>query len=68
MALNYRIHLDDAEARRIVDAWREANPWAREFWGVHHDGESGGLWGAAMQSVGAAWADHHRGPHRLHVP
>jgi DNA polymerase len=50
MALSYRIHLDDAEARRIVDAWREANPWAREFWGVHRDGESFGLWGAAMSA------------------
>ena len=48
MALAYRIHLDDAEARRIVDAWREANPWAREFWGAHRDGESFGLWGPAM--------------------
>jgi hypothetical protein len=48
MALAYRIHLDPAEARRIVDAWREANPWAREFWGAHRDGESFGLWGAAM--------------------
>jgi DNA polymerase len=42
MALNYRIHLDDAEARRIVDAWREANPWAREFWSA--------LWDAAMRA------------------
>jgi DNA polymerase len=50
MALNYRIHLDDAAARRIVDAWREANPWAPEFWGVHRNGESYGLWGAAMQA------------------
>ena len=50
MALNYRIHLDDAEARRIVDAWRQANPWAREFWGAHRDGESFGLWGAAMRA------------------
>jgi len=50
MALSYRIHLDDAEARRIVDAWREANPWAREFWGAHRDGESFGLWGAAMSA------------------
>jgi hypothetical protein len=40
MALNYRISLDDAEARRIVDAWREANPWARVFWNE--------LWDAAM--------------------
>jgi DNA polymerase len=51
MALAYRIHLDDAEARRIVDAWREANPWAMEFGGAHHDnGESCGLWGAAMRA------------------
>jgi DNA polymerase bacteriophage-type len=42
MALNYRISFDDAEARRIVTAWREANPWAREFWDA--------LWDAAMQA------------------
>ena len=40
MALNYRVHLEDAEARRIVDAWREANPWAREF--------GNAVWDAAM--------------------
>ena len=50
MALNYQISLDDAEARRIVDAWREANPWAREFWGAHRGEESYGLWGAALSS------------------
>jgi DNA polymerase len=50
MALNYRIHLEDSEARRIVDAWRDANPWARAFWGAHRDGESFGLWGAAMRA------------------
>jgi len=50
MALSYHIHLEDTEARRIVDAWREANPWAREFWGAHRDGESFGLWGAAMSA------------------
>jgi hypothetical protein len=50
MALSYHIHLDDAEARRIVDAWREANPWAMEFGGAHRDGESIGLWGAAMSA------------------
>jgi DNA polymerase len=50
MALNYRISLDDIEARRIVTAWREANPWAREFWGAHRDGESFGLWGAALSA------------------
>src|SRR5262249_9544991 len=50
MALSYRIHLDDAEARRIVDAWRDANPWAMEFGGAHCNGESFGLWGAAMSA------------------
>jgi DNA polymerase len=50
MALNYHVHLDDAEARRIVDAWREANPWAMEFGGAHRDGESYGVWGAAMSA------------------
>jgi DNA polymerase len=50
MALSYRIHIDDVEARRIVDAWRAANPWAPEFWGAHRDGDSFGLWGAAMSA------------------
>jgi len=40
MALNYKISLEAAEARRIVDAWRAANPWAREFWPA--------LWNAAL--------------------
>jgi DNA polymerase len=51
MALSYHIHFEDAEARRIVDAWRAANPWAEEFWGAHRDGESYGLWGAAMSAI-----------------
>ena len=42
MALSYRISLDAAEARRIVTAWREANPWAREFWDA--------LWDAALSA------------------
>ena len=50
MALTYRIHLGAAEARHIVDAWRATNPWAPEFWGAHRDGESFGLWGAAMSA------------------
>jgi DNA polymerase len=40
MALSYRIHLDDAKAREIVRAWREANWWAGEFWGA--------IWDAAL--------------------
>jgi len=42
MALSYRIHLDDAEARRIVDTWRQTNPWAPAFWNA--------LWDAAMSA------------------
>jgi DNA polymerase bacteriophage-type len=42
MALSYRIHLEPAEARRIVDTWRQANPWAPAFWSA--------LWDAAMQA------------------
>ena len=42
MALAYRIHLDAAEARHIVDAWRKANPWAQEFWVA--------LWDAAISA------------------
>jgi DNA polymerase len=42
MALNYRIHLDGAQTRRVVDVWREANPWACEFWNT--------LWDAAMRA------------------
>jgi DNA polymerase len=42
MAASYRIHLEDAEARRLVDAWRAANPWAVEFWSD--------LWSAAMSA------------------
>lgn len=28
----YGIHLSESEARRIVDLWRRANPWAVPFW------------------------------------
>jgi DNA polymerase len=42
MALSYHLHLDEAEARRIVDAWRAANPWAMEF--------GSALWDAAISA------------------
>jgi DNA polymerase len=42
MALSYRIHLEPAEARRIVDTWRQANPWAPALWNA--------LWDAAMSA------------------
>jgi DNA polymerase len=50
MAPSYRISLDDSAARRIVEAWRAANSWAAAFWGGHRDGESFGLWGAALSA------------------
>lgn len=28
----YGLHLPEPEARRMVDAWRRANPWALPFW------------------------------------
>ena len=28
----YGVHLPESEARRMVDAWRRANPWAVPFW------------------------------------
>ena len=42
MALSYRIHLEPAEARRVVDTWRRANPWAPAFWNA--------LWDAAIRA------------------
>jgi DNA polymerase len=36
MAAGYGLHFTDAEARQVVDRWRDANPWAidysREIW------------------------------------
>ena len=28
----YGLHLPEAEAKRMVDAWRQANPWSVPFW------------------------------------
>ena len=32
MGRNYGINLPESDARRIVDAWRRANPWAVAYW------------------------------------
>lgn len=32
MGRGYGIHIPEAQARRIVDAWRRVNPWAVRFW------------------------------------
>jgi DNA polymerase len=67
MAANYGMALDDDLARQIVAQWREANPWAVNFWGAHRAGapldedrnrgsqhHSFGLWGAANRAIEAA--------------
>jgi DNA polymerase len=32
MAKNYGVEITNIEAQSIVDRWRKANPWARQFW------------------------------------
>lgn len=32
MGRAYGVHLPEADARRMVDAWRRANPWAVGYW------------------------------------
>jgi DNA polymerase len=32
MGRAYGVHFEEAQARKIVDAWRRANPWAVPFW------------------------------------
>jgi DNA polymerase len=43
MGASYGLHLGDAEAKEIVDRWREANPWAINF--------SRELWDAMRQAM-----------------
>lgn len=52
MATNYGVYLDTETATRVVQDWRNANQWARDFWGAHskRDG-SWGLWGAANSAI-----------------
>lgn len=51
MATNYGVYLDTKTAERVVRSWRDANQWARDFWGKHNRHESSGLWGAANQAI-----------------
>ena len=32
MGRAYGVHFEEAQARRIVEAWRRANPWSVRFW------------------------------------
>lgn len=51
MATNYGVYLDSKTAQRVVDSWREANQWARDFWGTHNRHGSTGLWGAVNSAI-----------------
>ena len=59
MAVNYGVYLDEAVAARMVASWRDANGWAKSFWGAHGRNGSYGLWGAvnsAMEQPGTIMA------------
>lgn len=51
MATTYGVYLDERTAADMVVRWREANAWARSFWGKHNRNESTGLWGAACSAL-----------------
>jgi DNA polymerase len=51
MAANYRMNFSDVEAQSIVNAYRQANPWAPAFWGKHTKEGSYGLFGAARRAM-----------------
>ena len=51
MARNYGVYLSDAVALEVIKKWRDANNWARQFWGRHDRHESYGLWGAICRAV-----------------
>lgn len=51
MAVNYGVYLDEAVAEAMVKSWREANGWARSFWGSHGRNGSYGLWGAVNSAM-----------------
>jgi DNA polymerase bacteriophage-type len=51
MAAQYRMHFSADEAQKIVEAWRQANPWAPNFWGKHTREGSYGLFGAARRAI-----------------
>jgi DNA polymerase len=51
MATNYGVYLEPDVAKRTVEQWREANQWARDFWGYHGRDGSAGLWGAVCSAM-----------------
>lgn len=51
MAVNYGVYLDEDVAARMVQSWRQANGWAKSFWGSHGRNGSYGLWGAVNSAM-----------------
>jgi DNA polymerase len=51
MATNYGVYLGPDVAKRTVEHWRDANQWARDFWGYHGRDGSAGLWGAVCSAM-----------------
>lgn len=51
MGAGYGLHVNDGEAKTIVDQWRVDNQWCVRFWGKHNNDESYGLWGAALTAL-----------------
>lgn len=51
MAVNYGVHFSDEQGMDVVRRWRDANGWARSFWGQHGRNGSFGLWGAINSAI-----------------
>lgn len=51
MAHAYGVHIDERAGRDMVARWRDANGWARTFWGAHGREGSYGLWGAINSAI-----------------
>ena len=68
MALSYHINLDNAEARRIIDAWRSANSWAPRVLGRAPRRRELWLVGRRHERLGNTRPDHHSRADRLRLP
>ncbi|MFA7602532.1 MAG: hypothetical protein WCY29_05935 [Novosphingobium sp.] len=51
MATTYGVYLDEKQSMEMIRRWRDANAWARTFWGAHGREGSYGLWGAANSAI-----------------
>lgn len=51
MAATYGVYVDEKTARDMVQRWRDANMWAKMFWGGHGREGSFGIWGAVNTAI-----------------